>query len=144
MTDAEPQPPRQIDRAIPRDLETIVLKAIAKDPTERYVSAQQFADDLQRFMDDQPILAKRATLVERAAKWTRRNRAATVAALAVVTTVFVTAVALSIYSVQLARLNRRLTSTNVDLETAKGESEQKSQQLDKALGLVRKSEESNA
>jgi serine/threonine protein kinase len=70
----EPREPRRIDRTIPIELETIVLKAVAKSPAERYVTAQDMADDLQRFLDDKPILAKRPTLRERAVKWSRRHR----------------------------------------------------------------------
>jgi serine/threonine protein kinase len=70
----EPREPRRLDRTIPVELETIVLKAIAKSPTDRYATAQDMADDLQRFLDDKPILAKRPTLRERAVKWSRRHR----------------------------------------------------------------------
>ena len=68
----EPQPPRTIEPAIPVELETIVLKALGKTPSERYGSAQELADDLERYLDDKPIHARRPTLVERARKWMRR------------------------------------------------------------------------
>ena len=55
----EPTKPRRINPAIPRDLETIVLKAMAKDPSGRYATAQELAADLKRFLDDRPILARR-------------------------------------------------------------------------------------
>ena len=64
VTGEEPPAPRQINPAIPRDLETIVLKAIAKQPAERYASAQELADDLRHFLEDRPILAKRPTLLK--------------------------------------------------------------------------------
>ncbi len=70
----EPKTPRSIDSSIPVELETIVLKAIAKDPADRYASAQELADDLKRFIDDRPILARRPTLPEIAARWVRRHR----------------------------------------------------------------------
>jgi tetratricopeptide (TPR) repeat protein len=70
----EPIPPRRIDPSLPRDLETIVLKAIAKEPRARYSSARALADDLGRFLEDQPILARRPSLAERAARWSRRHR----------------------------------------------------------------------
>ncbi|VTR92225.1 serine threonine protein kinase : Serine/threonine protein kinase OS=Pirellula staleyi (strain ATCC 27377 / DSM 6068 / ICPB 4128) GN=Psta_3450 PE=3 SV=1: Pkinase [Gemmata massiliana] len=70
----DPRPPRTVDRSIPPELETIVLKAIAKAPTDRYATAQEFAADLQRFLDDRPVLARRPTLRDRAAKWVRRHR----------------------------------------------------------------------
>jgi len=81
VVEDEPPPPRRFNAAIPRDLETIVLKAMAKEPQARYTTAQEFADDLRRFSTDQPIHAKRPALLERASRWTRRNRRLAVATL---------------------------------------------------------------
>ncbi len=67
--------PRRQNPAIPRDLETIVMKAAAKNPDDRYQSAADFATDLQNFLDDRPILARRAHWVEQSVRWCRRNRA---------------------------------------------------------------------
>jgi len=72
---ADPKPPRAIDARIPRDLETIVLKAIDKEPARRYQNAMELADDLRRFTDDQPILARKSTPLERMRRWHRRNPA---------------------------------------------------------------------
>jgi WD40 repeat protein len=69
----DPPRPRLIDPRIPRDLETIVLKAIDKDPNARYASADAMADDLRRFLDDEPILARRVGTAERYLRWARRN-----------------------------------------------------------------------
>jgi serine/threonine protein kinase len=69
----EPRPLRQIDRAIPVELETIVLKATAKLPGERYQTAGELAADLRRYLDEIPILARRPTLVDRSRKWMRRH-----------------------------------------------------------------------
>jgi len=60
-----PPPPRRIDPSIPRDLETVVLKAIAKDPDRRYQTAADMADDLLRFCDQENILARRQRPLER-------------------------------------------------------------------------------
>ncbi len=70
---AEPTPPRKIDAGIPADLETIVLKSIAKDRDLRYSSAQELADDLRRFLDHKPVRARRITTVQVASSWARRN-----------------------------------------------------------------------
>ena len=70
---AAPEPPRKLDPAIPRDLETIVLKAIAKEPGDRYATAQAIGEDLKRFLEDRPVLARRSTPVERFWRWCRRN-----------------------------------------------------------------------
>jgi serine/threonine protein kinase/WD40 repeat protein len=65
--------PRSIDARIPRDLETIVMKAIDKDPKRRYQSADEMAEDLQRFVNDEPIKARPVGQVERLWRWCRRN-----------------------------------------------------------------------
>jgi serine/threonine protein kinase len=69
----EPVRPRQLDRRMPRDLETIVLTALAKDPARRYPTARALADDLRRFLADAPIQARRAGVLERGWRWCRRN-----------------------------------------------------------------------
>jgi tetratricopeptide (TPR) repeat protein len=70
----EPKPPRQLNRAIPTDLETIILKAMAPEPERRYATAQELADDLRRFLEGRPVQARRPTAVQRARRWARRNR----------------------------------------------------------------------
>jgi serine/threonine protein kinase/WD40 repeat protein len=70
----EPRPLRKLDGRIPAELETIVLKAMAKSCDERYQTAQLLADDLRAFLEDKPIKAQRPTLVSRAAKWSRRHQ----------------------------------------------------------------------
>jgi serine/threonine protein kinase len=71
----DPRPLRAIDRTIPAELETIVLKALAKSPAERYATAQELADDLYRFLRDEPIRARRPSPLEHARKWARRHPA---------------------------------------------------------------------
>ncbi len=65
---------RKIDRAIPADLETIIHKSLAKNPDERYTTAEEFASDLQAFIDHRPITARPPTPLQRLGKWSRRNR----------------------------------------------------------------------
>jgi WD40 repeat protein/serine/threonine protein kinase/tetratricopeptide (TPR) repeat protein len=69
----EPPRPRLVDARVPRDLETIVLKAIEKDPARRYRSANELAEDLRRFLADEPIQARQVTAAERLTRWCRRN-----------------------------------------------------------------------
>ncbi len=69
----EPPRPRKLDPHIPRDLETIVLKAIAKEPGRRYATATAMAEDLRRFLADRPVEARRAAPWEWAWRWGRRN-----------------------------------------------------------------------
>jgi hypothetical protein len=71
----EPTPPRKRDPSLPRDLETICLKAIAKEPVGRYQTARDLAADLRRFCNGEPIQARRVGIVERAVKWGRRRPA---------------------------------------------------------------------
>jgi WD40 repeat protein/serine/threonine protein kinase len=69
----EPEPPRSVDSRIPRDLETIVLKAIEKDPRARYPTAAAMGEDLERFLADEPIRARQTSAAERYWRWARRN-----------------------------------------------------------------------
>ena len=71
--DADPPRLRQVVPALPRDLETIVHKAISRDPNDRYADGQELAADLRRFLEDRPILARRPSAVDRARKWLRRH-----------------------------------------------------------------------
>jgi serine/threonine protein kinase/WD40 repeat protein/Flp pilus assembly protein TadD len=70
-----PTQPRKIDRRIPRDLETIVQKAMSKDPPARYVSAHALGEDLRRFLENRTILARRSSAFARTGRWCRRNPA---------------------------------------------------------------------
>jgi serine/threonine protein kinase/tetratricopeptide (TPR) repeat protein len=67
--------PRKENQHVPRDLETIVLKALARDPRSRYVTAGDLRDDLRRFLTDRPIQARRTGPLERAIRWSRREPA---------------------------------------------------------------------
>ncbi len=69
----EPPRPRKLNRSIPQDLETIVLKAIAKEPGHRYPTVAAMVEDLKRFIDDRPIRARRIGAGERLWRWCRRN-----------------------------------------------------------------------
>jgi serine/threonine protein kinase len=69
----EPRPPRQLNDKIPRDLETICLKAMAKTPARRYATAQEMADDLRRYERGEPIRARPIGTIARLVRWCRRN-----------------------------------------------------------------------
>jgi serine/threonine protein kinase/WD40 repeat protein len=103
-------PPRRHDPAVPRDLETVVLKAMAKDPADRYPSAHALADDLRRFLEDRSIQARRPRPWERAGRWCRRNPAvATLLALVAGLTMTLAAGA-TVAAVRLKRANNAATA----------------------------------
>lgn len=69
----DPVSPRSLNPAIPRDIETICLKCLEKSPARRYQTARELADELQRFLDDRPILARPTSRTEKFVRWCRRN-----------------------------------------------------------------------
>lgn len=74
INEMEPLSPRSIQSGIPLDLDTICMKCLRKTPTERYTSARELADDLRRFLEGRPILARPVGPAERLSRWCRRNR----------------------------------------------------------------------
>jgi serine/threonine protein kinase/WD40 repeat protein len=98
-----PPAPRRLDRAIPRDLETVVLKSIAKEPAQRYGSARAMAEDLDRFLLGLPVEARRSHALARLARWCGRNPLpASLTALVAILLIAGTAVSSS-YAVRLSR-----------------------------------------
>lgn len=73
VVEREPVSPKSIEPGLPVELDTIIRKAIAKSPTGRYATAGEMAEDLQRWLDDKPIKARPPTMLDRLAKWRRRN-----------------------------------------------------------------------
>ncbi len=104
----EPTRPSKFEPSIPRDLETIVLKAISKDPGGRYPSATMMAEDLGRFLIDRPIKARRITWVEQVLRWCRRNPAV-VTLLSLVATLL--CVAIAVLAVSNVRIREAQEST---------------------------------
>ena len=73
VIEEDPLPPRRLNDQVPRDLETICLKAMAKEPARRYSSTSALAEDLRRWLRGEPIQARPVGLFERAYRWARRN-----------------------------------------------------------------------
>jgi serine/threonine protein kinase len=109
----EPRPPHRLNRSIPAELETIVLKAMAKNPEERYGTALELADDLRRFLEDKPIRAKRPSLRQRAVKWGRRHRTVVRAAVVVL---LLAVVALTVSTGFIWQAKEDLNRANGDLK----------------------------
>jgi serine/threonine protein kinase/Flp pilus assembly protein TadD len=117
----EPRPLRKVNKAAPAYLETIVLKAMAKNPLERYATAQEMANDLRRFLRDEPILARPLTLLKRTRRWARRHRPVMLSA-AVASLAALTVLAGSIGWIMRDRAARRAELT-ADLQSAVEESQ---------------------
>jgi tetratricopeptide (TPR) repeat protein/predicted Ser/Thr protein kinase len=75
VVDEEPMPPRRLNPSVPRDLETICLKCLEKEPRRRYAGAAELAEDVRRFLAEEPIQARPVSRWERALKWAHRQPA---------------------------------------------------------------------
>src|SRR5262245_33212330 len=95
-----PQAPRTANSAVPRDLETIALKCLEKEPQKRYASAAALADDLRRFLEGRPIRARRVGPVERLWRWGKRNPAIAALVMAVFTSLAVGTVVSTILAIR--------------------------------------------
>jgi hypothetical protein len=117
VRNAPPDPPRRLNASVPRDLETICLKCLEKEPRSRYPTAQVLAEDLRAWLDSRPIAARRVGPAERARLWCRRKPA--VAALSAAVALAVVGGAAATITVQAAS-NRALDRKNPELSDALG------------------------
>ncbi len=106
----EPTPLRKVRENVPRDLETICLKCLAKDPSHRYESAEQLADDLRRFQTSRPVMARHVTMLERTLLWARRRPAIAMLCSALILLGLMTLFGGGWYHLQLHRERDRGTS----------------------------------
>jgi WD40 repeat protein/serine/threonine protein kinase len=128
----EPARPRAADPRIPRDLETVVLKAIDKDPGRRYPTADDLAEDLRRFLEDEPIRARRSGARERSWRWCRRNPAVA-ALLAAVALSLLLGTAISGYLATRATASAKAAENNAAQAQAKEqEANRRREEVDKA------------
>jgi eukaryotic-like serine/threonine-protein kinase len=118
VTTDNPTPPRRIRPKAPTDLETICLKCLRKEPGRRYASASELAEDLERYLNDEPIQARASTAWERAFKWARR-RPARAALLAVSAAASLLLVAIILWHQwQMVRANEGLKAEKAKAERA--------------------------
>jgi len=105
----EPVPPRKLVPCVPADLETICLRALRKEAKDRYPTAQEFADELDRFLHDEPVRARPLSWLEKVSRWCRRKP--TLAGLLAATTALMLmaglAILLGFYHVQLRQEHER-------------------------------------
>ena len=85
LEDTEPRPPRLLNPKVDRDLSTLCLKCLEKDPKRRYASALALAEDLEHWLKHEPILARRTGIFARGKKWVQRNPTSTVLAASLIT-----------------------------------------------------------
>jgi WD40 repeat protein len=166
VLDREPVAPRQLQPGVPRDLETICLKCLEKTPHRRYASAQALAEDLRRFQEGRPVLARPVGLTERLGKWARR-RPAVAALLAAVTALLAAVAAVAVAGLmgvlwqhgetlrenqnyleaaRRAEANQKKAEDNADdalqkkkaAEDARAEADQKSKDLERSERKTRK------
>jgi serine/threonine protein kinase/WD40 repeat protein/tetratricopeptide (TPR) repeat protein len=146
-----PESPRKLDPSIPRELETIVLKAMAKEPAHRYATAAALAEDLARFLEDRPILARRSSALEHLWRWSRRNPLPAVTSTVAVAAILMLAIGASVaawtYRAQLDRIrraDRRVLERLLDSLVAQSRVRRFSRQQDQRLGSLRAITEANA
>ena len=118
----DPVPPSHLQSQVPRDLETICLKCLAKEPHKRYASALALADDLDRYLSDKPIQARRTPLLERGLKWVRRRpaRSSLLAAVCLIIAISAFVALRSMIAVKARRGGIELELAKVDNEMIDG------------------------
>lgn len=141
VLEVEPLPPQRLQPGVPQDLQTICLRCLAKDPSHRYASAAALADDLGRFLNGEPILAKPPSPAGRLWRWALRNRllAAMEAAAALLLAALMVSAAVGIWLVR--DKNEQLVSVNLGLEES---GQQKAQLISELRSSLSETKQSKA
>jgi WD40 repeat protein/serine/threonine protein kinase/tetratricopeptide (TPR) repeat protein len=116
----EPERLKRRAPGVPRDLETIIAKATARDAAGRYATAAALAEDLRRFVEDRPIRARRVAVAERLARWCRRNKVLAASLGAAAVSLVLALVLTLIYAGRQARDNERIAGLASNLEKESG------------------------
>src|SRR5262249_52768914 len=116
VIEQEPQPPRTLNPAVPRDLEVICLKCLQKEPRQRYLSAEALAEDLERWHRGELIVARPAGWMERTVKWARRRPAAAGLVAVALAAALLLLIVVASFTLHLQTVNQQLEGTNHQLE----------------------------
>jgi Tol biopolymer transport system component len=133
VTTQEPARLERLEPSLPRDLATVVHKACAREPADRYASAGELAADLRRFLSDEPIAARRASWVEGVVRWGRHHPglAAALAAIAVLLTAVAVLASISIAAVQFRELAGLEAQARLEAQRARAQTEEALERAEK-------------
>jgi Protein kinase domain len=134
----EPVPLQQLQSRTPKDLDTICLKCLAKEPTRRYATALDLADDLQRWQDGEPILARPVGRLERAVKWVKRNPVVAGLLVAVLLVFAAGTLVSTLFALEARRRASDLAEAMVKVDANARQAEQKEREANNALAEVEK------
>lgn len=139
----EPSPPSRLHPSIPRELDTICLKALEKDKSRRYQNALEFADDLGRYLEDKPIRAKPVTTLVRFSKWIHRHRVMSIVSFAAI---FLMTVVVISFIYQLRAERERAVQERNKADSLRKEAEKQRQiaEEQKSLAQVKEIEARNS